>query len=205
MTQRAPVIIRFRCHGWSLNGSTLQWLCYWPISRSHRSRNAHVIGVKVPPWSRRQSEFFVPRSIVVSAMVVFSLVDTVMLSRLQIVHWRNYKLKPFANSNRDTRTAPVWSKTNKIAGSSWWDSFQIIISSVPDHTATVTHMELHILTVSYEWQLCAFLPPGDATCVSYQDISLSFCAAQTIASWMSSKTGTPSRLARSARYVRARL
>ena len=33
---------RFGCHGLSLSGSILQLLRYWPISRSHRSRNASV-------------------------------------------------------------------------------------------------------------------------------------------------------------------
>ena len=32
-----------RCHGLSLSRSTLQLTRYWPISRSHRGRNAHVI------------------------------------------------------------------------------------------------------------------------------------------------------------------
>ena len=29
----------YRCHGLSLSGSTLQLPHYWPINRSHRSRN----------------------------------------------------------------------------------------------------------------------------------------------------------------------
>ena len=37
----------------------------------------------------------------VSAIAVFRLVDSLMPGRLRIVHWPNYKLKPFANSNRD--------------------------------------------------------------------------------------------------------
>ena len=71
-----------------------------------------------------------------------------MPRRLQIVHRPNYKLKLFANWNRDT--ASVWSKTNKIAVSSWWERTIVSRPSslvVPDHTATVKHMELHISTV----------------------------------------------------------
>ena len=37
-----------------------------------------------------------------SHIPVFRLVDNLMLSSHQIVHWPNYKLKPFANYNRDT-------------------------------------------------------------------------------------------------------
>ena len=32
---------------------------------------------------------------------VFLLVDNLMPSRIQIFHWPSYKLKPFANSNRE--------------------------------------------------------------------------------------------------------
>ena len=38
---------------------------------------------------------------IVSAIAVFRLVDNLMPSHLQIVHWPNYKLGPLANSNRD--------------------------------------------------------------------------------------------------------
>ncbi len=43
----------YRCHGLSLSRSNLQLPRYWPISRWHRSRNAHVISVKVQAWRRR--------------------------------------------------------------------------------------------------------------------------------------------------------
>ena len=47
---------------------------------------------------------------VVSAMyiVVFRLVDNLLSSSLQIVHWPNYKLNSLANSNHDTGTSYIW-------------------------------------------------------------------------------------------------
>ena len=90
-------------------------------------QSARRVGVATRLWSRSkssrdpagQTEFFIPVSllhtlnwlysyrqlavrIVVSAITVFWLVDNVIPSRLQIVHWPNYKLNPFANSNHDT-------------------------------------------------------------------------------------------------------
>ena len=41
---------------------------------------------------------------IVSAITVFILVVNITPSRLQIVPWPNYKLKLFANSNRDNGT-----------------------------------------------------------------------------------------------------
>ena len=41
-----------RCHGLSLSGSTLQVPRHWPLSWSYRSRNVHVIRLKVQPWAR---------------------------------------------------------------------------------------------------------------------------------------------------------
>ena len=85
------------------------------------TNHPHVIGVKVQLWPRWSIWVFVPVShlqpfnwlysyrqltvsIVVSGEAVFRLVDNLMPSRLQIVHWHNYKLKLLANWNRDTGT-----------------------------------------------------------------------------------------------------
>ena len=41
-------------------------------------------------------------SVVVSAIAIFRMVGILMLSLLHFVHCTNYKVRPFANSNRDT-------------------------------------------------------------------------------------------------------
>ena len=113
---------------WVCSGSILQ-LRQW----AGTGPSARRVAVGTRAWSRSkgsrdpagQIEFFLPVSlpqtlnwlysyrqltvrIVVSAIAVFWLVDDVMPSRLQIVHWPNYKLNRFANSNRDTGIEFRW-------------------------------------------------------------------------------------------------
>ena len=122
----------YRYHWLSRHGSTLQWPHYWPITPSHRCRN--VISGRVSMRCRDptgQSAFFVPVSpfqtfnwiycyrqfavgMVDSAIAVFRLVDNILSSSIQIVHWRpNYKLDSLANSNRDTCLSPLYRLNNK--------------------------------------------------------------------------------------------
>ena len=106
------------CSG--LSGSTLRLSRYWPISRSHRSRNAHMINVKVQPWPIVQSDFFAPVlhlkifhwlycrqltiNTVVSTIAVFRLVFNLMCqitSNFQSAVFRLFT-NLITNSNRDT-------------------------------------------------------------------------------------------------------
>ena len=116
---------------WVCSGSILQLR-----QRARTGQSARGVGVVKRTWSRAkcsrdpagQTEGFVPISliqtfnllysyrqlavrVVVSVIAVFWLVDDVYMglsSRLQIIHWPNYKLNPFANSNRDTGIECRW-------------------------------------------------------------------------------------------------
>ncbi len=61
-----------------------------------------VLRLKTFNWMYCYREFIV--GIVVSAIAVFRLVDYILSSSLQIVHWTIYKLDSLANSTRDTGT-----------------------------------------------------------------------------------------------------
>ena len=108
----------WECYGFSLSGSTLQLPRFWPICRSHQSRNMDVIRVKVQPYPRRpiwvsvrvsHLQIFyllycdrqLTVSIVVSAIAVFRLVDNLVPSCLQIVHW------PSSNCLQTQTATPV--------------------------------------------------------------------------------------------------
>ena len=91
-----------------------------------------------------QYEFFIPGSclqtfswfycyweitinIFISAISVFRLADNTMNSRLQIVHWPNYKLKPFAFSDRDT-DQPLFVQHLACSSPSTWSCLYAILS-----------------------------------------------------------------------------
>ena len=122
-----------RVTNWVCSGSILQ-----SRQRARTGQSARSVGVVKRTWSRSkcsrdpagQIEVFVPVSllrtfnwiysyrqlavrIVVSAIAVSWLIDDVrpyrgLPSRFQIIHWPNYKLKPFANSNCNTGIEFRW-------------------------------------------------------------------------------------------------
>ena len=112
LRQRTQAIqpIIYRCHELSLQRTDLAITSensHWTISSWCRSRKAHVIAVRVQSWPCWSNWGF--RSCIASPnMTVFPYTDSCLshsrsltgwwcYSRLQINHWHNYKLNPFAN------------------------------------------------------------------------------------------------------------
>ena len=122
-----PCSVSSAPHGLSMSRSTLQRSRYWPIGTPVGTRTWSVTKCSRDPAG--QSEFLFPFAHVMrreehyvgrramgikikgrrkhSCLSHSRFQTGWQSSRLQIVYWHNYKLKPFANSNRDTEAMQI--------------------------------------------------------------------------------------------------
>ena len=108
LRQRTQAIqpIIYRCHELSLQRIDLAVTSessHWSISSSRRSRQAHVIAVNVQSWPCGWDSCLSHSHFMTSWRCYRGLP-----SRLQNVHWPNYKFNSFANWNRDTAIVFRW-------------------------------------------------------------------------------------------------